>query len=273
MIRRYVATERNLHKVVDTYRQHNIIPILDYAVENSIDKEAVVSKKSEIFDAYPNNYHSFKLSSVNFCQSSFLELVKKAKQRDCKILLDAENYKVQDIIDIMYDTVISIDRSCDIYKTYQMYRTDMMEKLLLDIEEYKRCNMIHNIKLVRGAYILNDLNYGIIHKCKHDTDAAYNKAVEELLKISKHNNKMRVIFATHNQESYKLIKSMECKNVYHATLMGMETNFTDGKIRRMVHVPFGPYGETYPYLFRRMCENNMYLDKIIAYKQNTKVNM
>jgi len=269
-VSRYVTTENKLNKVVDMYKHQNIIPILDYAVENNTDKEGVVAKKKKLLDAYPNNYHSFKLSSVNFCQSSFLELMEKANQRDCKVLLDAENYQVQDTIDMLYDTLIS-NRGCEIYKTYQMYRTDMMETLMLDVEEYKKCNLIHNIKLVRGAYIVNDLKYGIIHNCKHDTDTAYDKAVEELLKISKHNNKMRVIFATHNQESYKLIKNIESENIYHATLMGMETNFEKGRIRKMVHVPFGPYRDTYPYLFRRLCENNKYLDKIITYKQRSTV--
>nr|QOI90599.1 hypothetical protein HWQ62_00468 [Pyramimonas orientalis virus] len=264
---KYTTTEKNLLNVVNMYNQHHITPILDYAVEYNKNVQPFVDKKIYLFNTYPNYYHSFKLSSIDFRQSTFFELMSVAKNRNCKILLDAEDHKVQDTIDAVYDAVVSINYDFDIYKTYQMYRTDTMDKLLLDIEEFKRCNLVHNIKLVRGAYIMKDMQYGMVHSSKEDTDNAYNYAVKELLQISKNNKKMKVIFATHNDVTFNLIKNVGDANVFHASLMGMDKSFRDGRIKKMVHIPFGEYHETYPYLLRRYCENNKILDKLIHFKQ------
>jgi proline dehydrogenase len=264
---KYTTTEYHLDKIISTYKSKNIIPILDYAVEYNTDVDTFIKKKSELFDKYPNNYHAFKISSIDFCRSAFFKLMQHAKHRNCKILLDAEDYKVQNTVDEFYDVIVSLNYDFDIFKTYQMYRTDMMDNLLMDIEEFRRCNLIHNIKLVRGAYIMKDMNYGIIHKSKENTDTYYDRAVNELLKISKNNNKMKVIFATHNTNSYNLIKDVQRDNIFHASLMGLDTSFQNGSIKRMVHVPFGPYHKTYPYLYRRLCDNNKYLDTVVSMKQ------
>lgn len=264
---KYTTTEPHLNKIVEMYKTKGIIPILDYAVEYNKDIESFVKKKMKLFDKYPNNYHSFKVSSVDFCHSAFFEVIEHAKRRNCKILLDAEDYKVQDTIDSLYDVVSTIHYDFDIYKTYQMYRTDTMDQLLLDIEEFRRCNLIHNIKLVRGAYIMKDMKHGIIHDSKFKTDNAYDTAIHKLLMLSLENKKMNVIFATHNKNSYNLIKNVKRDNVFHASLMGMDNTFGDGTIKQMVHVPFGPYHKTYPYLCRRLYENNKCMDTMISIKQ------
>ena len=145
-----------------------------------------------------------------------------------------------------------------------MYRKDAMEKLMEDIEGFKKCNLVHNIKLVRGAYLLTDDRF-VVHDTKEQTDLAYNNAVKMLLKIAKDNDKMNVIFATHNNGSIDLIKDTCGPNMFHAFLMGMEpSGILDTKINKMVHIPFGPIHMTSPYLMRRFVENNRYLDALLA---------
>tara|TARA_Y100000389_G_C17430770_1_gene502448 strand:+ start:473 stop:1060 length:588 start_codon:yes stop_codon:yes gene_type:complete len=192
-----------------------------------------------------------------------------AKENNVKMLIDAENYAIQNTIDMLTNNAIANRFDNHIYKTYQMYKSDAVEQLLNDLEEYRRCNFTHNIKLVRGAYLLKDFDKNILFENKQDTDYAYNECVKLLLNLVQKHNNFNVIFATHNSDSFNLIKDVESPNVYHASLMGMDERFINqGKIRKIVHVPFGPLHKTYPYLFRRLCENNKILDTIIATKLN-----
>ena len=265
---KYVTYERNLHYVISKYLHLNIIPILDYAVENnksSKDIDCFVTKKQELLNNYPNHFHSLKLSSINCCNESLMSIMHTAKENNVKMLIDAENYAIQNTIDMLTNNMIANKFDNHIYKTYQMYRSDTVEQILNDLEEYRRCNFTHNIKLVRGAYLLKDFDKNVLFENKQDTDYAYNESVKLLLSLNKKHSNLNVIFATHNWESFNLIKDVESPNVYHASLMGMNERFIgQGKIRKIVHVPFGPLFKTYPYLFRRLCENNKILDTIIS---------
>ena len=270
---KYVTYEKNLHCVISKYLGLKILPILDYAVENNKSSKGInsfVTKKQELLNIYPNHFHSLKLSSINFCNKSFMQIMQTANENNIKMLIDAENDTVQKTIDILTNDMISNNYDKHIYKTYQMYRTDMVEQLLNDLEEFRKCNFTHNIKLVRGAYMLKDFDKNVLFENKRDTDYVYNESVKLLLGLIKKHNNMNVIFATHNFDSFNLIKDVESPNVYHASLMGMDERFRQGKIQKIVHVPFGPLHRTYPYLFRRLCENNKILDTIITTKLNYK---
>lgn len=260
---RFVVTENMLLGRLEKYISKGIIPIIDYAIENTTDKVHVMDTKKQILKKYPKHFHSIKLSSIALCNSSFLSIAETAKYNNCKLLVDAEDYKIQDTIDSIYNDGCIVNKfDHQLFKTYQMYRKDMMENLLNDCQTYKECGLIHNIKLVRGAYIQKDSNYGIIHNSKSETDRHYDEAVKILLHLSKSNSKMNVIFATHNKNSFDIIKNISRDNVFHASLMGFDENF-GGSIQKMVHLPFGPFYYTYPYLMRRLYENNKYSDSIV----------
>ena len=270
MITRYVCSERTLAKTIAFYKNKNVIPILDYAIESNVDSQSInkfINKKKTLFEKYTNSYHSLKLSSINFNQNVCDSLVQHAKENNVKVLIDAENSLVQDTIDLISNTMVKRKgHDKEVFKTYQMYRKDMMNILRKDLIEYKHSDLCHNIKLVRGAYMLQDKKYDIIHTNKQETNDAYNEAINLLISTAKYNKNINVIFATHNKESFDLIKNTELSNVYHASLMGMEQPFIDsGVVQKMVHLPFGPFHKTYPYLFRRLCENNPILDELIEY--------
>ena len=277
MISRYVASEKTLAKTMNYYITKNVIPILDYAVESNTDKKSInefIDKKITLFRKYNNHYHSLKLSSVDFSENACDSILENAKQYKIKLLIDSEDYLVQDTIERMTNNlVIHKHYDNEIFKTYQMYRKDMLNVLWKDLLEYKHSNVQHNIKLVRGAYMLKDKKYGMIHNNKEETNRAYNEAIKMLVETAKNNNKMNVIFATHNKSSFDTIKNIELPNVYHASLMGLDKPFINqGKVKKMVHLPFGPFHKTYPYLFRRLCENNFILDQFLSSRHKKKEN-
>lgn len=270
---KYITSEQHLSRVISYYLNLNIRPILDYAVEFNTSSNNVndfCKKKQILLKTYPNMYHSLKLSSLNFQHDKLLDIMECAKDHRVKLLVDAENFAIQHIIDTVTNSMIANRYDTTLFKTYQMYRTDTMDRLFKDIEEYRRCGFEHNIKLVRGAYLFKDSKHDIIYPNKSSTDTAYNEATKLLLDVSKMNPKMNVIFATHNSKSFDLIKNINQPNVFHASLMGMDTPFRTGEIQKMVHVPFGPYHKTIPYLFRRLVENNLIMDRLVTYKHSNK---
>ena len=264
---KYVTTERHLLSKLLEYERKNVKSILDYAIEKlgPAHIDAYIHKRKTLFEMFPSHHHSFKLSAIGFDHKRFFELMNTARENNCTVLVDAEENHVQSKIDAQSNYVIANGHP-QVYKTYQMYRKDAMEKLMDDIEQFKKCNLVHNIKLVRGAYILTDDRF-VVHDTKEQTDAAYDNAVKMLLKLAKDDANMNVIFATHNHKSIRLIKDTYEPNISHAFLMGMEpSGILDAKINKMVHIPFGPIHMTTPYLARRFIENNRYLDAFLAYQ-------
>lgn len=272
---KFITSEKYLLSKCHEYSQKNIIPILDYAIENNqtiYDVKMYCEKKTQFLKTFPMSTHSLKLSSLGLNYEKYIDLVDEANNQGCTYLIDAEDYTIQDTIDLYTNKVIlnndSKNKGINIFKTYQMYRKDSMEHLTDDLEMFKNLNIQHNIKLVRGAYILNDNKYGIIWDTKEQTDDNYNRAVELLLSYSKNNPKVNVIFATHNPTSIDLIQENVQHNIFHAVLMGMDhhlrLNNEKYNVNRMVHIPFGPLHKTYPYMFRRLQENNALVDNVIS---------
>jgi len=250
MIERFVIPESKLfHKLV-LYKLNNVIPIIDYAVENSKQTQAFETNFKRMLETYPNNVFALKLSGLNLDESATNRLIEEARVHDSKILIDAENVNIQHKIEAITNRIISHSKNKHVFKTYQMYRNDSYTTLANDIETY---NTNLNVKLVRGAYMHTDRFSGRLYTNKSDTDNAYNDAIALLLQ-----NQHRigqVIFATHNKQSFELIKHTTNDNFYHASLMGFDDNFHSCNIQRMVYVPFGPPYQTYPYLIRRFLEN------------------
>lgn len=271
---KFVTSEKNLASKLAEYSAKQITPILDYAIEHNEDLNQIqdyVHKKITLFRKFPMSVHSLKLSSIGLNHQYYEQLIDEAKKNECVCLVDAEDYSIQNTIDLYTNMIIlnntKKDTSVQIFKTYQMYRKDSMEHLLDDIEMFRMMNITHNIKLVRGAYLLNDRKYKIIHNNKKDTDDNYNNAVKMLTTIAYTNPKMNVIFATHNKKSIDMFKHINKPNIHHAVLMGMDHHLCihdkDYKMNRMVHIPFGPIHKTYAYMIRRLVENNPMLNKLL----------
>lgn len=267
-----MTTELNLLKQISYYKKYNVSPILDYIAEHNTSASSVnkyVRTKCEIMEKFNHSHHSLKLSSINFSIESLKCILHQANDTQCKILIDAEDFKSQKRIDPITSHMIR-DQQFDhlIYTTYQMYRKDMLAKLSDDLYMFKSLGLQHNIKLVRGAYMFQDLHRNILHDTKKTTHCVYDQTVDNLLDYIQTNSNVNVMIASHNKNSINKIKNITDDRISHAFLMGMEDHeMLTNKVTKFVHVPFGPYHKTFPYLFRRLIENNFLIDELMTRKQ------
>jgi proline dehydrogenase len=249
---RFITSEKYLHSVIK--KLYPKIPIIDYAIENNEDKESFKSKYYQLLKCFPNNYHALKFSSINFCYETADDIINEAKNNECKIMIDMENdnsyYKVN------WDTdILKWKHNKDyfhVYKTYQMYRKDGLEKLKEDLDEFEKAGIYHGVKLVRGAYLYEDKDKDVLCHSKEEVDKQYDLAMNYLLR-RQDNEKLSIVFATHNKNNFQRIQFNS--NVYHASLMGFHHDFNKNN-KSMVYVPFGPLLKVIPYLTRRLYENN-----------------
>ena len=78
------------------------------------------------------------MSSVGLNYSHFDDIMKAFTQNGCTCLVDAENYLIQDTIDLHTNkAIVNKSSSNNIFKTYQMYRKDSMDHLMEDIEMFR----------------------------------------------------------------------------------------------------------------------------------------
>lgn len=253
-MRRFVVSERGLRAKVSALVAQGVQPIIDYAVEhNKRDVRDFEVRSVHTLHAYPNSVHALKLSGANFRVPTIERIVTQAKATRNRIMVDAEDVSVQDAVNDITDDLIMAHGDV-VFKTYQMYRKDSLERLGADIRRFHRAGVFLNVKLVRGAYLHQDRSTGMLYDTKDQTDRAYDQAVRLL---RKHDREVgEVVFATHNEASYHGFKDLCGPHYHHATLMGFNEPLRwEGTIRRMVHVPFGPLHRTYPYLLRRWYEN------------------
>jgi hypothetical protein len=253
MFNRFVIPERLLFPTLLKYQVRNIVPIIDYAIEHDKNNKYIFEQKyKQIFHHYPNNYHAIKLTGLDLCSSVSKNLADVSLFTNNKLLIDAEDVRVQDRINTITNQLLQNNNH--IFKTYQMYRKDALELLLNDIEYFTSKNKTLNIKLVRGAYLHNDKYTGALYDTKEETDKAYDYAIDI---IKSHQQDLgEIIFATHNKKSYEKVKYMDNDKCFHASLMGFDDPLNwHGDIQKMVYVPFGPFHKTVPYLMRRLYEN------------------
>ena len=253
MLNRFVTSESKLFTKMLQYRLDHIIPIIDYAVEHDKNKYSFEHKYKQILHSHPNNYHAIKLTGLDLSSIITNNISDYASFTNNKLLIDAEDVRVQDRINTLTNKLI-LNNDTHIFKTYQMYRKDSIELLLNDIEYFNNKGLTLNIKLVRGAYLNQDKYTGALFDKKEDTDKAYNYAID-IIK-SNQNQLGEVIYATHNKKSFDKVKDLDDDKSFHACLMGFDEPLTwQGNIKKMVYIPFGPIHKTYPYLIRRLIEN------------------
>lgn len=256
---KFVVSESKLLSRIISYKNRDVIPIIDYAVEHNKKKYVFEETYKRILSENPNSYHAIKLSGADLCPGVTHRLVDHAKQNCCKLLIDAENVDVQHKINSLTNQAILGDND-HVSKTYQMYRKDALDTLCKDMNFFYLMGKKLNIKLVRGAYLHQDKHSGILHTDKSSVDKDYNFAIELIME---NKDKLgEVIFATHNKKSFEMVKNIDEKQFYHASLMGFDKKFLNkGHIQKMVYIPFGPFQETFLYLARRLYENPFILNQ------------
>lgn len=135
----------------------------------------------------------------------------KAKSKGCRIWIDAEQQALQPTIDCWtIDLMRKFNQGTDvlIYNTVQAYLKQSRKKLKYQLGLAKQEGWNLGVKLVRGAYIANDIRERI-HDTKADTDASYNGIVRDLLSGNfegfspKDFPRTKLFLAGHNSESIR----------------------------------------------------------------------
>lgn len=263
IINRFTCREKQLDIFIRKLNKQSIKPIIDYINENPKDHYSNYLKIKNIINNYPNQHFAIKLSSLNLNQNTniaenyLFDITKTAIDNKSKILVDAENYLIQDYINNISNTFMQIfnKNQVNIYKTYQMYRTDSYSLLQNDLT--KERNYYIGCKLVRGAYYNQDNKYKILYKTINETHNNYNKAIPLFSKNSKKNDIL--MCATHNPDSVDIAINNNIKNIEFAQLLGMSNKLTNclANNNEVVYkyLPFGEFKNSIPYLTRRLYEN------------------
>lgn len=230
---------------------------------------------------------------------AIVEICSQAKERDIRILVDAEQQSVQPSIDnIALDLMRRFNVGSDtavVYNTYQSYLKSTPATILNHMETASKEGFRLGAKVVRGAYINSEPRH-LIHDTKPDTDACYNSIISGIirrqygtLKDSSDSSSGDVKFpavdlflATHNKESavsaFELQRSQdELKaapvNVQYGQLLGMADGVSFGLLQLRGHngppsvykcLSWGTVADCLSYLTRRAVENR---DAVIRSKE------
>ena len=132
IINRFTCFKSQLKNTSKMLYSKNYRVIYDYSNENHNNYKNNYSKINNLIKEYPNNHIAVKLSSLNInnnvkkAEELIFELCYNARKYNSKILVDAENFLIQDDIDIITDKLQKRfnKNQVNVYKTYQMYRKD-----------------------------------------------------------------------------------------------------------------------------------------------------
>lgn len=265
IVNRFTCTRKQLPNIMRKIQNNNMKPILDYANENNNQHIENYKEIMDLINKYPTQTIAIKLSSLNIqnrdCVEGYLEdITKKAIQNKCKLLIDAENYEIQeDIYDISDKFIKHYNKNqVHLYKTYQLYRNDSMNILKYDI--FCERDYFIGFKLVRGAYYNQDKKYNILFDTIEETHDNYNHGIDLYFQHSKIQDKL--LCATHNEESInraiKWSNEKYTKNIQFAQLLGMSDNKSKELSKQYQvykYLPYGDFNDTLPYLIRRLYEN------------------
>lgn len=223
------------------------------------------------------------------------EIAIKARETNCRIIIDAEQQALQRSID---KATINLMRKYNKDKTLiinslQAYLKESKNKLAHQLALSQQEGWILAIKLVRGAYIANDMRE-CIHDTKADTDQSYNDIVRSILTntvqgmTNSHGQKsprLELIIAGHNSESVNralnLVQDLAARNQLSITpefgqLQGMADNLSgtilqhndriqasgdhgkeqsSASVKVYKYLTWGTVQECMEYLVRRAVEN------------------
>lgn len=263
IINRFTIRKSQIPYMKKQLKHQNLKMILDYTNESSVNHRKNYLEMMDLIEKYPKNYIAVKLSSLDVFSQNRVEtylqnIVETAYKHDSKILIDAENFLIQDRIEKMSTQFMKQynQNGVHVYKTYQMYRIDSYPLLEHDLK--KNRDYFLGIKLVRGAYYNQDFVHNILYRQIHETHENYNKGIHLFKNFAK--EKDRLMCATHNEKSLEMATThISHEQLEIAHLLGM----SDKKSKELAkenynvfkYIPYGNFKDTLPYLIRRLHEN------------------
>ncbi|BDD10605.1 proline dehydrogenase [Fulvitalea axinellae] len=206
-------------------------------------------------------------------RNNFDRICTKAHDNDVRLFIDAEDSWYQEPIDMLvYEMMEKHNRKkAIVFNTFQMYRTNMLERLSEAVSKAEKDGYYFGAKLVRGAYMekererAEEKGYADPIMPNHE---ATNKQFDDGIRLCfEHRDFVSVACCSHNESSNKLLAGLIEENdlsqtdprFYFAQLYGMSDhisyNLAEAGFNVAKYVPYGPVRETMPYLFRRAEEN------------------
>ncbi|KAJ2501685.1 proline dehydrogenase [Coemansia sp. RSA 1972] len=211
-------------------------------------------------------------------------VVQQAAEKGVRVMIDAEHTYFQPMIDhvalVMQREFNAGAAQTLVYNTYQMYRTDALQRMADDYERGEREGWRFAAKMVRGAYMELEreraaaLGYASpINPTLEATHALYDRGAAQLLdRIATAQREGAVppalFVATHNNESIERVLQQlhalqidtSAEPVMFGQLLGMQdaTSYALAKANIPIYkyVPYGTLDEVMPYLIRRAQENS-----------------
>lgn len=265
IINKFTCSKTQVVKFKKMLNNKNMKPILDFTNENFKHHQNNFNEIMHLCKQFDNEKIAVKLTSLNIydktCAENYLDqIVSQCIENNNVLLIDAENYSVQDDINSISDSFMEqYNRDqLRIYKTYQMYRKDYLSILENDLNKYRNYSI--GVKLVRGAYYNEDKKHNILFDSIEDTHDNYNKGIEFF--VNNHKNNDKLLCATHNENSTQIavnyMKKHNLNNIEFAQLLGMSDQLSNQLSQHYSvykYLPFGDFKDTLPYLIRRLYEN------------------
>jgi hypothetical protein len=252
---------QQLKHTLDRCQRNNWMPILDLAKEGSKSKEDVdlyMKQLQSLYNLSPT--YALKLSSFDgrhqAIDAAIQRLINEGNAK--RIYLDAEHIANEHRERLIYNNLIKKynEHSCILYKTYQMYKFNEKQHMLDDMKYLPNVG----IKIVRGAYHVQDKDSGRLFVKSSSTHDQFNDAIFTLLS---HPQPVQFIIATHNAHSISL--ATRClfpekqQRLEFAQLLGMRDDLGIALTRQghavSKYVPYGSFADLMPYLIRRLYEN------------------
>jgi len=210
----------------------------------------------------------------------FLRLIEHGRSKNSKMMIDAEQSYMQNIIDSLteqYQYKVNQEEAI-LANTFQCYRKDTLKRLTGSIRRFKKMGVKTGVKLVRGAY-MNEENH-LAQKYGYDTPIcdsidethqSYDQCLELL--FSNWEKGGYLIIATHNENSSRLGRELMKKNdvkkdenIFFAQLLGFCDHLTnylkEHDCKSCKYVPYGPTELLMPYLIRRAQESRHMMDSL-----------
>jgi len=196
-----------------------------------------------------------------------------AKEKDVKLLIDAEESWMQDAADNLVEELMKKYNTEKpiVFNTLQMYRHDRMDYLKKIHQKAINEGFYVGMKLVRGAYMEKENERARkngyptpICKDKATTDANFDAGVRYMIE---HKDRLSLFAGTHNEKSSYLVMELLEQNkiaknddsVWFGQLYGMSDhisyNLANSGYNVAKYLPFGPVKDVMPYLIRRAEEN------------------
>ena len=246
----------NIEKALKLANNSKFIPIFDMAKEGSYSKKSIEQIWNDIDKIKTDKevFYALKASTFGSHIDQIIRLVKKADEHNIQVVFDAETSKDTKHEDDIVKAIIKSESQ--VFKTYQMYRRDTMERLISDLDS----GLVERFKIVRGAYMGYEKKAGMLLENKNHVDQNYDNAVDLVFQQTKQNPKIKLMIATHNTHSiHRIMHDVSTQNIYFAQLLGM-ADTTSERLNAMglktcKYIPYGDLLEMMPYLVRRLKEN------------------